>query len=242
MARRTIALAVTVAVLAIAPAADARTCRPQQSPGGQIVETPPPAALLSRLEVLRRPQSEADRSVLERLRWPFLRTISGPYVRVLGRTADDTEVVLVPGTQNFALRPRRCLRELSPRDRRFEERQRRRARRHWREVRLSLAGYAAHERGGWAAGSIDARALVNNRTTSTVGQQWGGAIVSGLAPDGVATIELTFANDEIRVIDVASNFWSAVVNLAAPRAFPVRTVWRAADGSVVKTFRDEPGR
>jgi hypothetical protein len=242
MARRSLAFVASMAVMAaLAPAAQAadRSCRPPGPKPTRVVQTPPSADLLGRMEVLRRPQSDADRAYLDRLQHSlFQPTISGPYVRVLGRTADDTEVVLVPGTQQYPILPRRCLRGLSPGRRRAQRDLRKRA----HEIRLTVVGFGAGGMGGWGAGSADARALVNNRTTVTIGQQWGGSIVNGLAPDGVATIDLTFTRGEARRATVANNFWSTVVSTSAPHAFPVRTVWRAADGSVVKTFRDDAGR
>jgi hypothetical protein len=246
MARRTILIATVLATLGVvaAPAgASAASCHTPGPRRPRIVATPPPQNLLSRMEVLRRPQTDSDRAYLDRFHIPFLTTISGPYLRVLGRTADEAEVVLAAGTQWYPIVPRRCLRRLSGHRRRVEERIQRRLRKRAREVRLTLTGFGGtYEQGGWGAGSIDARALANNHSLVTIGQSWGGSLVVGLAPDGVASIDLTFARDEARRVTVANNFWSTVVPWTAPRAFPLKTVWRAPDGSVVKTFRDEPGR
>jgi hypothetical protein len=229
----------------LAPSAQAASsCRPPEPEHAQIVSTPPPAALTSRLAVLRRPQSEADLPYVDRLiqRPFFFAAISTPFVRLLGPTADEVEVVLVPGRLWYPILPRRCLRGLPPRRRRAEERIRRNMIKRSREIRLTIWGFGPEGQGGWGAGAADAHGLVNNLTTATIGQPWGGSVVVGLAPDGVATIDFTFARKERRRAVVNNNLWSTVVPISAPRAFPLRTVWRAADGSVVKTFRDEPGR
>lgn len=73
--------------------------------------------------------------------------------------------------------------------------------------------------------------------------------VSTLVPDGVRTITVTFPRTEcrgpgrpskryrrtiVRTVRVQNNVVSYTVARPADDAFPVRTVWRAQDGSVVR--------
>jgi hypothetical protein len=230
--------AVVVVTLALAPVAGAADCDPifPQGPT-RVVDTPPPADLLAHLEVLRRPQNGADRAFAVRFNGSgIFRTILGPSIRLLGRSDNGTDFYLVPGTQTYPRLRRRCLRGLSPRRRRAEERRRRQS----RTVRLSTFGVSPSG-GSGGGGGADLRGLLSNRTTLTMGQRDGSAIASGLAPDGVATIELVFEGLNHRTSSVANNFWWAQVPLSPPHAFPVVTVWKAADGTVVKRFRDQGG-
>lgn len=76
--------------------------------------------------------------------------------------------------------------------------------------------------------------------------------VTGLIPDGVATIEATFSRrasrgphqapdlypeDVTLILPVQDNLVSFTVPRAANDAFPTTMVWRAADGSVVRSVK-----
>jgi hypothetical protein len=79
------------------------------------------------------------------------------------------------------------------------------------------------------------------------------AEVTGLIPDGVATIEATFAQRASRgphrapdlypseltlTLPVQDNLVAFTVPREARDAFPSKMVWRAADGSIVRTVRE----
>jgi hypothetical protein len=190
------------------------------------------------MEVLRRPQTDADRAFLDRFHGLGMRTILGPSVRVLGPGPDGTQFYLVPGTFSYPHLPKRCLRRLSPHRQRVIRRIERNARKRAREVGLSVFGLGPDGAGGGGGGGGALHALLNNRTTLTQGQRDGSAIVSALVPDGVATVELVFDRLVHRTVTPASNFWSVKVPLGPTHAFPAITVWKAADGTVLKRFRD----
>jgi hypothetical protein len=232
MVRRIATVAAAVALLGVAPAGADAACRVRDRPT-RVVDTPPPADLLAQMEVLRRPQTDADRAFLDRFHGLGMRTILGPSVRVLGPGPDGTQFYLVPGTFSYPHLPKCCLRRLSPHRQRVIRRIERNARKRAREVGLSVFGLGPDGAGGGGGGGGGAlHALLNNRTTLTQGQRDGSAIVSALVPDGVATVELVFDRLVHRTVTPASNFWSVKVPLGPTHAFPAITVWKAADGTV----------
>lgn len=89
-------------------------------------------------------------------------------------------------------------------------------------------------------------------STSQYGDQERSHVV-GLLPDGVATIEATFTRrakvpphtapdlyptEITHTLTVQDNLVSFDVEREAPDAFPSKMVWRAEDGSIVRTLRD----
>jgi hypothetical protein len=66
--------------------------------------------------------------------------------------------------------------------------------------------------------------------------------VTAFVPDGVVSVTLRWHRGPERNATVSNNFWHTTVPRSAPRAFPHSTIWRDADGHVVKSFRVPGGR
>jgi hypothetical protein len=187
------------------------------------------------MAVLRRPQQAGDLPGHD-LRGGFFHLLAIDYVRKLGAGRHGETYYVIPGSANVLLPPRRCLRGLSPRQRRALERSRREQTRRQRIIGLSVFGFGPRSGGG--SGFADAHALLNNRTVLTSGGAHG-STVTALVPDGVASVTLRWhRGPHERNVKVTNNFWLITVPLSAPRAFPNSTIWRNADGHLVKSFRE----
>ena len=211
-------------------------CRGVHLAPTKITHRAPPAAIVSHMAVLRRPQEPGDLSGLDLARFPY-RLIARDYVRKLGE-AGGVKYYLIPGSPTFFHLPHRCLRRLSPHRRRLEQRIERQGRRRSRAIGLGLFGFG-HGGGGGGCCS-DLHALLSGRTVQTSGN--GHSVVSALVPDGVASVTLRWHRGPERHAVVTDNFWHTTVPLSPPHAFPQSTIWRDADGRLVRSFRAPGGR
>lgn len=242
MRRIAIAVVVLAAAALAAPAASLGATCHIRFPPVKVTHRAPPHGLVTRMAVLRRPQRHDDKPPVRLSLFPF-RLLAIDYTRKLGEGPDGESYYLVPGSVGFPRTPRRCLRHLSPHQRRVEQRIRRQARRRERVIGLGMFEVSNSPRGGTGGGGCcsDAHALVSNRTTQTSGVS-GHSTVTGLVPDGVASVTLRWHRGPERNAAVANNFWVTSVPRSAPRAFPTTTIWRGADGHLVKSFREPGGR
>jgi hypothetical protein len=237
MRRLAFALGVIAVLLLAGPsgAAQAR-CRVSQ-PHTRITHRAPAAGLVSNMAVLRRPQQAGDLPAHEIGGFPF-RLLARDYVRKLA-TVGGTSYYLIPASLSYPHLSRACLRQLSPHRRRIERRRERNARKRSREIGVGVFEFGRVGGGGGCCG--DLHALLNNRTIQTAGD--GHSTVTGLVPDGVASVTLRWhRGPSERSAIVANNFWRVRVPLSAPRAFPHSTIWRDAAGHLVKSFREPGGR
>lgn len=219
-----------------------RGCRPQgpsQQGRPRFVSTMPPPAVRSRIAALRRPQRPDDlppRWFMRLLRQqPLYATVQGDAIRLLRRGADGVGYYLLPTTQRpFDVRPpAACLRTLTERQRAREEMLARRVQQGAR--RLSVAVIAIDRRGAASAGSFHLDAYREGRAMyGTNGRR-----AVGMAPDGVASVELRHADGTRRVVPVVGNVWIAELprgrGLVGARARSV--LWRDADGRVLRRLR-----
>jgi hypothetical protein len=234
---RKCALAIAIAgVVLLMPASASparRSCN--QQPTTHVTHRAPPAELVSQMAVLRRPQQPDDLPDHD-LTGGLFHLLAIDYVRKLGAGRHGETYYLVPGSGNSAIPPDRCLRGLSPHQRRVLARSRREQRKRQRIIGLGMFEFGPRSGGG--SGFADAHALLNNRTVLTSGDAHG-ATVSALVPDGVASVTLRWhRGPNERNVKVTNNFWLITVPLSAPRAFPNSTIWRDADGHLVRSFRE----
>jgi hypothetical protein len=217
-----------------------RSCRSFQPPPTKVVHRAPPADLVSRMAVLRRPQQPGDLPDHDLTSGGFLHLLAIDYVRKLGTGRHGETYYLVPGSVSVLIPPRRCLRGLSPHVRRVQARIRRQEIKRSRTIGLGTFEFGP-ALGGGGGGFADAHALLHNRTIFTSGNPHG-ATVSALVPDGVASVTLRWHRGPERNVTVANNFWLTTVPRSAPRAFPHSTIWRDAAGHLVRSFREPGGR
>ena len=225
---------VGLALVALPSNAVAKCPEYDVAPDPRMVAEPLPAGYTGAIELLRRPQRPED--ALERP-FPDAVKLSPTTSRLLigGSGVRVWVYGAMYGKDRLTLR---CRRQLSPAGRRRERQQY--ERRLAQPLRLAYT-YVADTLGsgaGYLGRLSDIRANKAIDTFEGEEQPYGTAF--GLVPDGVATVEATFprtCSDEPpfdRTLTVAQNGWVATFpNRVAP---PIRTTWRAADGSVVATF------
>jgi hypothetical protein len=232
---------------------------------GSTTHDPPPQDMLDAFAVLRRPTTPADKLEAKRL-LPFVDQVAIDYIRRARVLPDGTSVYVIPALSArpaFAKRPERCfarerealehrLRAKPAQAQRLARRLLRQAQRGQREAAshppqagLFLEEIGAH--GGGGGGGQDVASIQHNGQFGASYVRHRGSRVIGLVPDGVATIDFTFARghglgpEGDRVYRKVYRRTTAVVHnivfLTVPRmpedALYNRQVWRAADGSVV---------
>lgn len=237
---------------------------------GSATHDPPPQDMLDAFAILRRPATPADAIDAERLPLAGADRVAVDYIRRARMLPDGTEVYVIPALNaqpGAAKRPERCFaREREALEHRLRGKPaqaRRAARRLLRNLHHSqraLAGsapkaglflFAFGPGGGGGGGGVDVPTITHNGAYSAMYVRGRGSRMVGLIPDGVATIDFTFARgrglgpegDRVyRTIARRTAVVNNVVYLMAPRlpedAFYNRQVWRAADGSVLR--RIEP--
>jgi hypothetical protein len=229
--------------------------------------------MLAAFGVLRRPGTPQDVPTSE-LRFPFANRIAVDYARRARVLPDGTSVFVIPALDarpRFPKRPGRCfanerlalehrLRGKPAQAQRYARRALRDEQRYEREAAGAApqAGLFVFERGphgGGGGGGASVAQVRRNGVFSSSYVRGRGSLVVGLVPDGVATIEFTFARGRSlepepeharrrrystlyrRTVHVVDN----VVALTVPRlpfdALFYRQVWRASDGSVVNVVR-----
>jgi hypothetical protein len=229
-------LGVVVLVVAAMPCATAAAkCPSSGARSAPVVsESPPPADLAARLGVLRRDQTAEDRATIEAFKHQGLRILYGTSLRLLRSEPDGRTWYLYAGKTAALHFERSCLRRMPASLRRTLLLNERRSIVQARKVQFGVFEFAGSGSGGFFGGNL--RSLTHNLTTLSVARS-GGASLSALVPDGVAWIDMTLAGGETRVVGVTDNFWQIDVGSTGFQSLPTRTVWKAADGTVVGTFR-----
>jgi hypothetical protein len=235
---------VAVAVLAAPADAARRKCTGREIPRPRVVSEQLPPAFPAALELLRRPQAPEER--LDNAENGFggdMGKVAPATMRLFARTQRFAFYV-VGATVGFERMARRCRQRLSRAARRREQRAwRRQLGRPLQLAYVSLSG--EFTRGAGFFGSLaDVRANRAILTEEAVDPPAG--VVAGLVPDGVASVEASFlpacsdAPATDRTLAVTGNGW--IAEFPAQTSAPFRTVWRAADGSVVAQFSRPPRR
>lgn len=242
-----------------------------------FTDAAPSAEMRASLSLLRRPAIPEDTLPADpgRPGLDFLgaRGVYRQWIR-MGRAADGSEHYLIVAQDRGLTQPvsRACLRTrhaalvhlLAGEDRRVRRIALRTEARIHREEQPA-GGFPRHEviylfgRGrdgglGGGGGGVDLGWFLRHGLFSSFGRGPGDtARVAGLIPDGVATIEATFAQRASRgphrapdlypseltlTLPVQDNLVAFTVPREAPDAFPSKMVWRAADGSIVRTVRE----
>src|SRR3954451_12802857 len=249
-----------------------RRCQAQLVRGGAATtHDPPPPEMLDAFAVLRRPASPGDALDL-RHRLPFGALIAVDYIRRARALADGTSIYVVPALSAgpaLTKRPGSCsARErgaLAHRLRGKPAQAQRAARRLLRSFQTSRRQAASLPRrpglfvfesgphGGGGGGGLDVPGIREHGALNAPSVRGRGSRLVGLVPDGVATIDFTFARGHSlgggpgrrrgyrtgyrRTAAVVDN----VVALTVPRlrgdALFNRQVWHAADGTVVNTIK-----
>jgi type II secretory pathway pseudopilin PulG len=248
---------------------DHRNCRPSFRPDSRptFTDARPSDALLKALGVLRRPATDADRLDPSALIFPFARNIYENWIRVA--TAVDGHqffVVVAQDRMRFPPPPRHCIAlENEELDRLLRDRDATVQRvAHRLKARLDRTehpkgGFKPNEaiflfdrtadgRLGGGGGGVDLRRFLRHGLFGSSGTGTR-STVSGLLPDGVASVEFTFDRSVSRgphrepkrypkaialTVPVQDNVVAFDVDRPAPDAFPTRMVWRRADGSVLR--------
>lgn len=218
-------------------------CRPRGFDAvtpARVVSTLPPPAIRRQIAALRRPQRPSDLPprwfVDSMVRGALHATVQRDAIRLLRRAPGGDRLYLVPTTERAPdMTPSPgCLRTLSPHQREREAMLERRARAWARRLHLTVYALGPGRSGGTVAGfDLDAY----RRGRALVGSQ--GQRLAGMAPDGVARVELRFRDGTRRVVPVVGNVWLSgrpVPGATAPER-PRAVLWLTADGSVLRRLR-----
>jgi hypothetical protein len=193
----------------------------------RLLHTTPPVALSSILEVLRRPRSSA--AELPPSGVPFGYSVLWVnYVHLLATGPGQTRYFLIPGIIDAQLSAA-CLHSLSPSERDEYETQL-----HTGSVTLEAV------REGKEAGAIPytAQAIQAGRALLAIaGGSNSTAIISGMAPDGIASVTITATDGATATTSVANNLFLA--ELPASELKPLTVKWYSAGGSLIKTTQIE---
>jgi hypothetical protein len=231
-----------IVVLGSGPAASSRTQKVRPACGrafvrelghthSRLLRTAPPVALTSILGVLRRPASSADRLPSGKILRAGYSVLWIDYVRFLATGPGQVRYFLIPGVRKPL--PAVCIRSLAPSQRRrYEVRARA-----FRSGSVMLEALASD---GLEAKSFTAHAIEAGKALLvTVGPSRLTRVVAGVVPDGVASVMITPANGKTAIVPVADNFLLARTLAGGLRSLMVQ--WYAADGSLIRTIRSEPG-
>jgi hypothetical protein len=233
-----------------------RACRFQRAEGVPV-EGAPSAQMLNTLAPLRRPaRSGEDLDSLRRF-LPFELSVYRDYVRVL--TAADGSSVRVFPLRDASIgkpRPRRCVAELRSRVKQaiadrpaaFKRVARRLLRDRIADIWLPRQREGLLVIGG-GRGEITTLTYFRQRGALGVSTGTGGGNFSGLVPDGVATIDITFRRFETKgywskhhpvTLRTTATVKDNAVSVAAPNTLRDAVlndqVWRAADGRVIRVI------
>jgi hypothetical protein len=240
--------------------------------GPTFTDAAPSAELVDTFAVLRRPQTTEERIADDRLGrgLPAENIYRGAYRIATSAGGRRFLIVAAQNTNLFTPRPPECTDAF--RDRFEQELEGRRpafkrdARKVLRQVirdewtggedagqpheGLFMFDYADGGLGG-GGGGVDLgflrdRGMLNSQSRGSI------TILSGLLPDGVATVELTFPRSASRgpyrpakryrhAVELTAPVKDNVISLRVPRpaedAFPARMVWKGPDGQTVKVVR-----
>lgn len=247
-------------------------CRYPTAPTiGGVTHDAPSAAVTGALAALRRPQSPTDVVASRSLTRSFVSgdTVYADYTRTV-TAADGTQFVIVPARMTPPKpRPASCEAAVRARLTRLARAKGR------RQLRVALREYDELRRNRPTAKDLEPfdEVLLFTRTPDGgLGSGGGGgrfwyflthgnlgtsgsgrsSTITGLLPDGVASITMTFPKRVSRgryykpkvfrrkvvvTAPVRENVFTVRVPRAAPDAFPSRAVWRGPDGHVVRVVR-----
>lgn len=248
---------------------DHRDCRTSLRVGTRpsLTDARPSDALLNALGVLRRPATDADRIDTSSLLFPFARGIYENWIRAATAVGGhQLFVVTAQDRMRAPALPRRCIAlENEELDRLLTDRTPAVQRlTHKLKARLDRE---EHPRGGFkpteaiflfdrtsdgriggGGGGVDLRFFLRHGLFGSSGTG-GRSTVSGLLPDGVASVDFTFSRSVSRgrhreakvypkTISLTSRVQDNVVAFTVERpaydAFPTQMVWHRADGSVLR--------
>jgi hypothetical protein len=235
-ARGLVAVAVAITcslILALSSGLAAAGRKQQANPVCGIVSAPvlrprllfatPPVALASILEVLRRARSSA--AELPPGGVPFGYSVLWVnYVHLLATGPDQTRYFLIPGIIDAQLSAA-CLHSLSPSERHEYETQL-----HTGPVTLE----AVKDEEEADAIPYTAQAIEAGRALLAIpGGSNSSATISGVVPDGVASVTITAADGATATTPVTNNLFLA--ELPASELKPLTVKWYSAGGSLTKT-------
>ena len=220
----------------VKPAPPMRTVTERSEPQGDVVscgnvpeprlDVGPPvgAAFTSVLGVLARPRTPADAFDQRYLRSLGLRGVDVAGIRSVGLAADGTRVFVVPA-RGFGLQPwlARCLRGLHG-----HRRGQLAHPKQWREPVVWVL------LGGGRVSTMTLAAIRAHGTYARGGTTRGRTTVTGLVPNGVRAVRVTYGRST-RSFPVRDNFFSFRVAVDVEQE-PNRIEWLMEDGSV----RDVP--
>jgi hypothetical protein len=158
-------------------------------------------------------------------------TVQVDAIRLLRRAPSGDRLYLIPTTgraHNMTPSPE-CLRTLTPPQREREAMLQRRASEYARQLHLTV--YALGHRSAGSAASFDLDAYRHGRAAYGTG----GRRLTGMAPDGVASVEVRFRDGTRVTVPVQGNAWIVTAPHASER--PRAVLWRAADGHVMRRLR-----
>lgn len=194
----------------------------------RLLSTAPPAALTSILEVLQRLRSSAAElppGGVPRLGYSVLWV---NYVHLLATGPDRTRYFLIPGIRDVQLSAA-CLHSLSP------------SGRHEYETQLDTGSVTLEVvRDEERAGAIPytAQAIEAGRALLAIpGQSNSTTTISGVVPDGVASVTITTTNGATATATATNNLFLAELPASELKSLTVK--WYAAGGSLIKTARIE---
>lgn len=201
-----------------------------------LSQAPVPADFAAQLGVLRRaPTAEETAAAPKFARLRFGRILYANSVRVLRTDPDGTKWYLFLGKGRVYRYPKRCLARLPLHQQHVLIREQQRA---IERAKVPRMGLWQQGPGGISGGGFgpDIKALLTTPTGSSIGDEHHSTVYA-VVPDGVATADLTFANGDTTTVTVTGNFWTTRID-GSPDDAVIRTmIWRAADGSVIKTLR-----
>jgi hypothetical protein len=234
---------------------------------------PIPQAMLASFAVLRRPK-EAQDEITDDMGFPFAEKIAVDYVRRAVVLPGGRSVFVIPALDARPAIPKRpavCgVRERQALERRLRgkpaqaRRAARRQLRHLHEIEAKAARRTVEAglfllvtgpNGGFGGSGVTSLPDIRRiGTYVAAGTRNESALLVGLVPDGVATIDFTFAKgpsrapgsdrtypaDDRRSAAVANNIVALTVPRAPEDAIVNRQVWHAADGTAVNTVSWPP--
>jgi mono/diheme cytochrome c family protein len=196
----------------------------------RLLPTPPPASLTSILETLRRAPTSADALPPGALPDERYSSLFVGYQRFLGEGPEQIRYFLIPGV--VAPFPRVCI-ELLPPATRPAVLKRTQAQAGGSVTLEALTGSELLERVPYSAEDLesgDALYAIPLRHGSTT-------LISGVVPDGVASIVLTPSGGAPSRAPVVGNLFLASLPSREHAAAGVRVEWRAPDDSLIKGVR-----
>jgi hypothetical protein len=200
-----------------------------------VSEAPPPAALAARLGVLRRAQTPDDRATIAAFEHQGLRILYGQSLRLLRQDPDGRSWYLYAGKTSAHRYTRACLRRMPASLRRTLLRDERRSKVEARKVQFGVFEFAGGSSGGFFGGTLGSLSR-NLATLSVWHADAESTSVSGLVPDGVAWVDVKLGDGERHVVGVSDNLWQVDITAFVGTQPPRRTVWKAADGTVIARF------